>query len=349
MVPALRNTDPALRRAWHPVARSAEVGDGPTRVRLLGQDWALARLPDGRGGRVLVAFVDRCPHRLAPLTAGWVDGAALRCGYHGWCFAADGHCTEIPSLTSQEHLPPRARATTAAAVEERHGMVFLAPEPPVTELLSVPEADDPSFMHGVLDPIPARVGAGLMVDNFFDIAHFPFLHAATIGTKESQTFDFTVERDGFGMTVHSTHPFPNHEDPGVATGERPLVQHRRLEYRYRAPFLVCLRIDYVEAGGTNVLDFFVQPEDDEHCRIYTAVHRNDLGGDEHRLAECLAFERKIVDEDLALQERYSDRSLPLALTTEVHVKADRMTVELRRILADLVAHTHESAGMKEGD
>jgi hypothetical protein len=29
--------------------------------------------------------------------------------------------------------------------------------------------------------------------------------------------------------------------------------------------------------------------------------------------------------------------LPLDLTTEVHVKADRMTIELRRILGDLVA------------
>jgi vanillate O-demethylase monooxygenase subunit len=98
-----------------------------------------------------------------------------------------------------------------------------------------------------------------------------------------------------------------------------------------------LRIDYVEAGGTNVLEFYVQPEDDDHCRIYSSVHRNDLDGDELRLAECLAFERKVVDEDLALQERYRDLSLPLDLTAEVHVKADRMTVELRRILFDLVA------------
>jgi phenylpropionate dioxygenase-like ring-hydroxylating dioxygenase large terminal subunit len=337
MTTALRNTDPGLRSAWHVVARSSEVGETPTRVRLLGEDWVLARLPDGRGGRELAALVDRCPHRLAPLSAGWVDGASLRCGYHGWCFAADGRCTEIPSLVSQEHFPPRAVATVAATVAERHGMVFLAPQPPRTELLDVPEADDPSYLHGDLEPIPARVGAGLMIDNFFDIAHFPFVHAATIGTKESETFDFSVERDGLGMIVHSTHPFPNHEDPGVATGARPLVQHRRLEYRYRAPFSVCLRIDYVEAGGTNVLEFYVQPEDDDHCRIYSSVHRNDLDGDELRLAECLAFERKVVDEDLALQERYRDLSLPLDLTAEVHVKADRMTVELRRILFDLVA------------
>jgi hypothetical protein len=51
----------------------------------------------------------------------------------------------------------------------------------------------------------------------------------------------------------------------------------------------------------------------------------------------MAFERKVVDEDLGLQERYVDRRIPLDLTDEVHVKADRMTIELRRILADLVS------------
>jgi phenylpropionate dioxygenase-like ring-hydroxylating dioxygenase large terminal subunit len=332
----LGNADSALRRAWHPVSRSDEVTGAPTRARLLGDDWMLVRLPTGATS-TLVAFADRCPHRFAPLSAGWVDGTNLRCGYHGWCFAADGSCTDIPSLGEREHVPARAAATTPAGLAERNGMVFLAPEPPVTELLDIPEADDPAFMHGELEPIRARVGAGLMLDNFLDMAHFPFVHLGTIGTPEAETFEFAVERAGLGMRVHGRHPFPNREDPGVAEGIRPLIQMRALEYRYRAPFSICLRIDYVEAGGSNVLDFYVQPEDDEHCRLYMSVYRNDLDGDPHRMAESVAFERKVLDEDLALQERYTDRRLPLDLTAEVHVKADRMTIELRRILGDLVA------------
>jgi vanillate O-demethylase monooxygenase subunit len=331
MTRMLSNVDPALRHTWLPVARSNEVTSAPRRVRLLGDDYVAVRLPE------LAIFHDRCPHRLAPLSAGWVDEGLLRCGYHGWCFAADGRCHEIPSLGANEHIPPRAQAAKPAAIAECHGMVFVALEPPVTELLDVPEADDSTFMHGVLEPITATVGAGLMLDNFLDMAHFPFVHAATIGAPESETVEFAVERAGLGMAVRGTHPFPNREDPGVASGTRPLLQHRTLEYRYRAPFSIALRIDYVEAGGTNVLDFYVQPEDLDTCRIYMSVHRNDLDGDEHRLASCIAFERKIVEEDLDLQERYVDHRLPLDLTTEVHVKADRMTIELRRVLAELVA------------
>jgi phenylpropionate dioxygenase-like ring-hydroxylating dioxygenase large terminal subunit len=334
----LSNTHSALRRAWHVVARSVEVGRDPVSVRLLGEQWALVRLPEPDGTTRLAAFADQCPHRLAPLSAGHVDGNRLRCGYHGWCFDSDGACTEIPSLAVADRVPPRARAHVPARLAEQAGLIFLAPEPPLTELLDVSTAADPTFLHGMLEPSRARVGAGLMIDNFLDLAHFPFVHRATIGAEEATVVsDLEIERAGFGMTVRNRHWFPNHEDLGVAAGERSLLQERSLVYEYRAPFSVSLRIDYVQAGGTMVLHFFVQPEDDEQCRIYTLVHRNDLGGDLHLLAESLAFEAKILDEDLGLQERYVDHDLPLDPTIEVHVRADRHTVEYRRILSDLVA------------
>jgi len=331
----LTNTDVALRPCWHPVALSAEVATDPVAVRLLGEDWVLARL----GGRV-AAFPDRCPHRLAPLSLGRIEGPVdsqvLRCGYHGWCFNARGDCVEIPAMTAGATLPPRAQLTPAAMVAEHDGIVFVALEAPRTEILVVPEAFGPGFLHGYLGPLRAAVGAGLMIDNFLDLTHFPFVHAATIGVDDETRFDFEIERQGLGMTVRSEHLFPNREDPAVAAGTRPLLQRRRLTYTYRAPFSVCLRIDYIEAGGTNILSFHVQPEDDESCRIYTLVARNDLDGDTTRMAEALSFEHKIVEEDLAVQERYRDKRLPLNPTVEVHIRADRATLEMRRILRDLV-------------
>jgi vanillate O-demethylase monooxygenase subunit len=332
--PRLTNTDPALRRGWHPAAMAVDVGEHPLSVELLGEHWVLVRLPVGGP---ISAFVDACPHRGAPLSAGTVDGGSLRCPYHGWCFDASGGCTEIPSMGVGAAIPPKAKARVPYAVEERHGIVWIAPEEPVAPLLEVPEEHEPGFMVADLPPVRARVGAGLMLDNFLDQAHFAFIHAATIGTPEAEVVhDLDIERDGFSMTVRSEHPFPNREDPGVATGERPLIQTRRLTYEYRAPFAISLRIDYVEAGGTNVLAFAVQPERDDSCVVYTRILRNDLEGDPHRLAEAVSFEQKVIEEDVRLQERYRDRSLPLDITEEVHVKADRMTVELRRILADLV-------------
>ena len=333
----LTNTDPALRHGWHVVAASTEIGRDPVQVWLLGEPWVLARLPAAGGSPRLVAFEDRCPHRLAPLSAGTVVGDTLQCGYHGWCFDADGACTVIPAIGGSDRIPPRARVTSPAGLAEIGGLIFLAPSEPVGERLDLPYADADGFLHHHLVPARARVGAGLMLDNFLDLAHFPFVHAATIGTDDAlEVPELAVERDGLGMAVTSTHWFPNHEDPGVAQGIRPLLQQRSLRYEYRAPFQVSLRIDYVQAGGSNVLDFFVQPENAEQCRIYTVLHRNDLD-DADQLADAGAYEQKILDEDLLLQEQYVDRGLPLDITAEVHVRTDRPGVELRRILADFVA------------
>jgi phenylpropionate dioxygenase-like ring-hydroxylating dioxygenase large terminal subunit len=55
------------------------------------------------------AAADRCPHRRAPLSAGTVDGGVLRCAYHGWSFAGDGRCIDIPALGAGAHIPTRAR------------------------------------------------------------------------------------------------------------------------------------------------------------------------------------------------------------------------------------------------
>jgi phenylpropionate dioxygenase-like ring-hydroxylating dioxygenase large terminal subunit len=354
----LSNTHPALRRCWHPVARSADVADRPHRVLLLGEPWVLVRL--GSDGE-LRAFFDRCPHRQAPLSIGSItapnagqeltnsairvpDVPALRCAYHGWCFNEEGRCIDIPALGPSATIPPKARLRIAHGVVERHGVVFVCPTQPVPGLEAVPaieEADDPAFMAGDLPVMRAKACAGLLADNFLDMAHFPFVHAATFGAEEPVVTPLEIHRDGWSYTAVSEHPFSNREDPGVAAGTRPLVQRRRVTYRVAAPFHLVLRLDFLDSGGTNVIGFFLQPETEETSRIFSTVWRDDMEGDPGRMAGAVDFEVKVVEEDLAVQEAYDVRALPLDPTVEVHTRADRSTLELRRMLGDLVAAASE--------
>jgi vanillate O-demethylase monooxygenase subunit len=298
---------------------------------LLGEPWVLFRA----GGRIR-AFVDRCPHRHAPLSLGSCDEDLLRCAYHGWRYNVDGRCTDIPAAAGSA-IPPAAVLAPAAAVAERLGMVFLAPEPPITPLPEIPEADDPAFSAGDLPSITTRASAGLLADNFLDMAHFPFVHRGTFGADEAyEVPDYQFGRNGWRFTAECEHPFANREDPAVRLGERPLVQTRRLAYRYCAPFHLVLRIDFVEAGGTNVIGFFIQPETGDRCRLHTTLWRNDLDGDPGRMAEAVAFELAVLEEDLAIQQAFDTLSLPLDAGAEVHTRADRITLHLRRVLADLV-------------
>ncbi|MBX6389948.1 MAG: aromatic ring-hydroxylating dioxygenase subunit alpha, partial [Frankia sp.] len=335
----LTNTDPALRHGWHPVALSSELrDDAPLGVRLLGEPWVLARL-DG----TLVAFEDRCPHRLAPLSAGRVDGGELVCPYHGWRFAAGGECTAVPALGPGVPAPRRARATSAWGVTERHGLVWLAPDEPFSEIMDLPEEADGSFDSVWLEPARTSACAGLLADNFLDTAHFPFVHAGTIGPGEDTVVPpYRVDADGDGFVVRMEQQVANPEDPGVAAGLRPLVQPRRSTYVYRPPFMLRLRLEYPDAGITNTIYFCLQPEDADSTRVYTRLLRDDLAGDAERIAAAARFEQAVLDEDLALQERFTIDGLPLIsgdgeLAEEVSIRADAAGVALRRVLAAYVA------------
>ncbi|HSN03117.1 MAG TPA: aromatic ring-hydroxylating dioxygenase subunit alpha [Acidimicrobiales bacterium] len=332
----LTNTEPALRRAWHTLCRSEEVTATPRAFRLLGENWVAYRTSAGTP----LVFLDRCPHRFAPLSMGSCEGATLRCVYHGWVFDEDGRCVEIPALGEGATLPSRAQLTSPAGIFESHSMLFIAPEEPLTPRPRIAAAEDAAFLRGDLAVIETRASAALLADNFLDMAHFPFIHKGTFGADEAREVpNYSVTRDGYPFEAAYEHDFAHREDPGVAAGLRPLVQRRRLTYRYVAPFHLELAIDFLDAGGTNVIGFFLSPIDDERVRIYSSLWRNDLDGSIERMREAIDFEVAVIDEDLALQSRMEVLSMPLDITSEVHTRADKTTVELRRILADLVAAT----------
>jgi vanillate O-demethylase monooxygenase subunit len=334
----LRNLDPALRHAWHPLCRSSEVGPEPRRFTLLAEHYVVYRSPEGE----LRVFVDRCPHRFAPLSLGTCEGDTLRCAYHGWLYDHSGTCVEIPALGASATIPGRAKLARPARVHESHAMVFVAPLEPRTPTPTIQCAPDPSFQRGDLPVIESRANAGLLADNFLDMAHFPFVHAGTFGAGEAREVPvYSVIRDGLSFEASYEHEFANREDPGVRAGVRPLLQRRRLTYRYTAPFHLELAIEFLDAGGTNVIGFFLTPLDDENVRIYSSLWRNDLDGSEQRMNEAIDFEVAVVNEDLAIQSRYDVLELPLDVTQELHTRADKTTIELRRILHDLVSVADE--------
>ena len=334
MTRVLGNVDASLRHGWLALCRSDEVGPDPTGFTLMGERWVAWRPTPG----TLSVFSDRCPHRAAPLSMGTREGDGVRCGSHGWCFDADGTCNEIPAIGAASSIPSRARLAAPAAVHESHGMVFVAIASPITAPPTIDVADDPTFDVGQLPVVRVRAGAALLADNFLDMAHFPFVHAGTFGADEAREVpNYQVERTAFGFSAVYEHEFANREDPLVATGEHQLVQRRRLTYRYCAPFHLELAIEFLDAGGTNVIGFFLAPEDEETVRIYSTLWRNDLGGSLERMREAVEFEMAVIDEDMRIQTRYEHLSIPLDVTTEIHTRADKTTLEMRRILIDFVA------------
>lgn len=329
------NEDPALRHCWHPVALAADVVDGePMGVELLGERWCVVRL-----GGSLAAFPDACPHRLSPLSAGTVEGDTLRCAYHGYRFAADGKCVEIPAIDPALPIPKGAHCSTAAGVQEHLGLIWIAPAQPLTALPEVPEHHDPTFVHCPLPPLEWNASAAQMADNFLDVAHLPFVHLGTFGEADDKLVaDYSVDRDGWRFTVVHRHHTKALAD-SMDTDDDYRIVERELLYVFTAPHHVYLRIGYTEEDAVLTISFCHQPVNATTTRLFCTDYRNDIPDTAEARAEAVAFQLAVAAEDKTLLERIHRKAVPLGPGKEYHSKADRITLEMRRVLADLVAAT----------
>ena len=327
----LDNLSRRMLAAWHVVATSAEVGDAPHQVMLLGESWVLVRL----AGR-LRAFRDVCPHRLAPLSAGSVVDGTLQCGYHGWRFGADGGCVDIPALGKTERISKRATLPSPYGVVERYGLVWLAPLEPLAPLPAFPEFGTPGFDQTSSTIVRTPVSAAQLVDNFLDAAHFPFVHAATFGTGEAARVEESgIERGGWTVETTFSTWYRTMDDPLVATGEREALQPQDLFKQGYAGYSVTLRLSFPTLGWTIGILFCCQPESADSTRVYKLLARDDLDGDAVRLATFVKDEDTILDEDLRILERYAHRQIHLDPSVEMHTKADRLSLAWRNLVAEM--------------
>ncbi|MDE3203104.1 MAG: Rieske 2Fe-2S domain-containing protein [Acidobacteriota bacterium] len=320
---------PALRGYWYPVAYGHEVDDQPLQARLFGSPYVVWR--DRPGGPVRAA-VDECPHRAARLSQGWVDQEALVCPYHGWRFDAQGRCVTIPALDPATPITSRARLACVSAAE-RYGLVWLLvgderePIPDLTELnLGY------TLIHELKEYWTAS--APRMIDNALDVSHVAFVHRGTVGDPDAARLsDFAVEREGHRLRFEVTYKSHVRGTQVTNVGLAGVVT-RTTEAELVQPFVFRGALVY-ETGLRHVLFKTCTPVDDETTLFFQFIGRND-DPPEEKWPDIIAVDRAVQAEDRLILEAI-DADFPLDITSEVHTRADRMTVEYRRILAELAA------------
>ena len=91
----------------------------------MGEDIVLFLGPDGQPA----ALADRCCHRTARLSKGWVDDGRIVCGYHGWTYDHAGALVRIPQFDSETVLPKHQVPPFHCAA--RYGYAWVALEEPL--------------------------------------------------------------------------------------------------------------------------------------------------------------------------------------------------------------------------
>ena len=162
------------RNQWWIVARGDEITREPLQRWVLDLPVVLYRCEDGRP----VALDDRCPHRWAPLSKGWLEGDVLVCGYHGLRFEPEGKCVKVPT---QANVPAKA-CVHAYPLIERGPFVWIWTGDPVRADESSPpivdwlEADGWSVLGGYMS---VDCNYMLLKENVLDLTHFGYVHRKT--------------------------------------------------------------------------------------------------------------------------------------------------------------------------
>ena len=185
-----------MREYWVPALLSSEVpmpDSDPLRVLILGEQLIAFRDSNAQVGLIQ----NNCPHRGASLFFGRNEEAGLRCVYHGWKFAVDGTCIDMPNEPAESDFKSKVKAV-AYPTRERGGIVwaYLGPRSTPPPL--------PSFEGNMLAEGEWQVTAIQRECNWFqglegdiDTSHFSFLHAGSMDVASQQpgTFSYYMLAD----------------------------------------------------------------------------------------------------------------------------------------------------------
>ncbi len=328
---SLRNqAERAMRHSWWPVARSVDVVRAPIRAVLLGEKLAVYR---GEDGEVRVR-ANRCPHRGGSLGHGAVHGNDLACPYHGWQYSGDdGHCTRVPSLADQSKIPPKA-AAKAYPVVERYGHVWTCLDEPAVEMYDLAEWRESEYEWLAAEPIVTDHGVAIAVENFRDVAHFPFVHVVSMGATPEVVEPLQVRREG--LDIYMDRPLDAGSGEWSAQGD--CVMH----YHCVAPGLAAITYDY-EKLGSRVVAGFPSPVAYDEATIFWAV-ANEVGFKGDSLEQCLHIETVVYLEDIPIAGEIEPREVPWDReVVEESVAADLFTLQYRRAFRGLIDSVTASA------
>ncbi|MBK7893854.1 MAG: aromatic ring-hydroxylating dioxygenase subunit alpha [Anaerolineaceae bacterium] len=312
--------DPVLVHDWHPVATVEELkAKQLLSVRLLDEEivlwWA--------NGRSL-AWQDLCIHRGTKLSLGRVADDHLHCPYHGWVYDEAGQCIHIPAHPDQ--VPPtKARAKTYR-VQEQYGLVWVCLGEPAHDIPAFAEWHDASYRKIMSGPYDYAAAAPRAIENFLDVAHFPFVHAGYLGDPQHPEInDYEVHTGPDGIVAENITVYQPNPD---GTGEGKDVTYT---YRVLRPFTAY----FIKHGTSNSFAalFTISPITPSSCRAWMWMAMNY--GHDVPEAEIRAFQDEVTGQDVPIVQSQRPELLPLDLQAELHLRSDRTAIAYRQWLKNL--------------
>ena len=136
-------------------------------------------------------FLDRCPHRLAPLSEGRIDdNGNLMCSYHGWEFDRNGACQSIPQADNPELIGKKDFCATVYPSRQENDLLWVWMDADSADLAAqthLPLSDKIDASKGYVWSSMVRDLAydwQTLVENVADPSHVPFAHHGIQGSRD---------------------------------------------------------------------------------------------------------------------------------------------------------------------
>jgi phenylpropionate dioxygenase-like ring-hydroxylating dioxygenase large terminal subunit len=312
--------DPVLINDWHPVARATDVPAGSVKaVQLLGEGIVLWRVQ----GQVM-AWRDLCLHRGTRLSLGKVEEDSLVCPYHGWRYNRAGRCTHMPAHPDQ--TPPAKAVVKTYQVVEQYDLIWVTLGNPAQGPPPFPEWNKPEYRKILSGPYHVNASGPRIIENFLDVAHFPFVHEGTLGVRSHpEIADYEAEIGPEGVIARNVRVYQ--PDPyGTGVGDT-------VAYLYRAYRPLTAYLLKESAGPSLSILLMVTPHELVQSTAWMWIAMNY--GHDIPAEELIAWQDRIFAQDQPILESQRPELLPLDLQAELHLRSDRTAIAYRKWLNQL--------------
>jgi phenylpropionate dioxygenase-like ring-hydroxylating dioxygenase large terminal subunit len=210
----------------------------------------------------------------------------------------------------------------------RYGHVWTCPGTPAHDLFATPEADQPGRRLVDVGVVRVKCSPLRAVENFLDIAHFPFVHTDILGAEphtEVNRYEVAIREESDEVWATKV---TFYQPQAAKSAEGGIVT----QYMYRVPAptaSILYKTCPAKPEEWDVIGIFVQPLTEELCDVWPWMALFD---DTTPQAELIAFQQMIFLQDRSILENQIPRLLPLDPGMEIPTQADMTSIAYRRWL-----------------
>lgn len=212
----------------------------------------------------------------------------------------------------------------------RFGLLWATLGTPKGGLFALPEADEDDRRVVNCGAVSVRASGLRIVENFLDMAHFPFVHTDILGAEphtEVMHYNAEIRRDVDEVWATNCQFF----QPQAALSATDGIMTDYI-YRVMTPFTTLLyKTCPNSANRSDVICLFVQPLEPDRCIAHPVMFLID---DVSTTTELVHFQQLIFLQDRIILENQRPSLLPMEARAEIPTRADASSIAYRRWLKE---------------